>query len=145
MSDDPKEKERPAPSVEPKHDGEPDDTVPFVPYNDHSMNPDIYARSRWRPNAAALDTNNQVFPPLPISNRGKIVQYVDFGFTSAREFWVEVVLPTYECFKADPSRGKAIIASFPAMAHPRLDLARPTSRRGHAQQRLYAVSGEAVR
>jgi hypothetical protein len=48
------------------------------------------------------------------SARGKTVQYIDFGFTSAREFWDEVVLPAYECFKANPSRGSAIIASFPA-------------------------------
>jgi hypothetical protein len=55
-------------------------------------------------------------PPQGLLNisRGKTVQYVDFGFTSAREYWAEVVLPAYECFKSDPCRGKAIIASFPA-------------------------------
>jgi hypothetical protein len=90
---------------------EPGNTVPFVP-DASSMNPHIYRT--WRPNAAALDTNNQVFPPLPLRTSGRAVQYVDFGFTSAREFWDEVVLPAYECFKAEPSRGKAIIASFPA-------------------------------
>jgi hypothetical protein len=46
--------------------------------------------------------------------RTRAVKYVDFGFTSAREFWDEVVLPAYESFKAEPSRGKAIMASFPA-------------------------------
>jgi hypothetical protein len=45
---------------------------------------------------------------------GKMVRYVDFGFTSAEEFWTEVVLPAYECFKAEPTRGKAIMACFPA-------------------------------
>jgi hypothetical protein len=119
MSDDPKEKETPEPTVDHKQEPErePGNTVPFVPfvpYDDASMNPHIYAR-RWRPTAAMLDTNNsQVFPPLLNPNRGKTVHYVDFGFTSAREYWAEVVLPAYECFKADPSRGKAIIASFPA-------------------------------
>jgi hypothetical protein len=44
----------------------------------------------------------------------KSLKYVDFGFTSAREFWDEVVLPAYECFKAEPTRGKAIMASFAA-------------------------------
>jgi len=64
MSDDPKEKEAPAPTVEQKQEPErePGNTVPFVPYDDSSMNPHIYARRR-RLNAA-LDTNNQVFPPL---------------------------------------------------------------------------------
>jgi hypothetical protein len=114
MSDDLKEKDAPASSVDRKREGEPGNTVPFVPDDASSMNPHIHDRSRWRPNAAALDTNNQVFPPLPISNRGKTVQYVDFGFTSAKEFWDEVVLPAYECFKTEPSRGKAIIASFAA-------------------------------
>jgi hypothetical protein len=115
MSDDPKEKEAPVPSVEQIQEPEhvPGKTVPFVPYDDYSMNSHLYLRRR-RSNAAALDTNNQVFPPLLNTNRGKTVQYVDFGFTSAREYWAEVVLPAYECFKADPSRGKAIIASFPA-------------------------------
>jgi hypothetical protein len=61
-----------------------------------------------------LASNNEVFPPLPLRASGRVVQYVDFGFTSAREFWDEVVLPAYECFKAEPSRGKAIMASFPA-------------------------------
>jgi hypothetical protein len=91
----------------------PSNTVPFVPHDDYSMNPHIYAR-RPRPNAAVLDTANQVvLPRLPIRS-GKAVRYVDFGFTAAKEFWAEVVLPAYECFKAEPSRGKAIIAALAA-------------------------------
>jgi hypothetical protein len=39
------------------------------------------------------------------------VLYVDFGFTSAREFWGEVVLPAYEQFNAKPNRANAITAS----------------------------------
>jgi hypothetical protein len=114
MSNDPKEKEAPAPAAEYEQEParEPGNTVPFVPYDD-SMNPAIYARAAFR-GAGGLDTDSQVFPPLLNTNRGKTVQYVDFGFTSAREYWGEVVLPAYECFRADPSRGKAIIASFPA-------------------------------
>ena len=92
--------------------GEPGNTVPFVP-DDSSTNPHIYRRI-WRPNAAVLASNNEVFPPLPLRASGRAVQYVDFGFSSAREFWDEVVLPAYACFKAEPSRGKAIMASFPA-------------------------------
>lgn len=114
MSDDPKEKEAPAPTVEDKQEPErePGNTVPFVPYDDSSMNPHIYIRTAFR-GAGGLDTNSQIFPPL-LRASGRTVQYVDFGFSSAREFWDEVVLPAYECFKAEPSRGRAIIASFPA-------------------------------
>jgi hypothetical protein len=86
--------------------------MPFVPY-DFSMNPQIYAR-RWRPNAAALDTNNQVFPSLLNNNRGKTVRYVNFGFRSAEDYWLEVLLPAYERFNAEPSRGNGIMVSFPA-------------------------------
>ena len=41
----------------------------------------------------------------------KTVVYVDFGFTSAEQFWAEVVLPAYERFKAEASRANAIDAS----------------------------------
>jgi len=105
------EEEKP-PAAPQSPEDEPGNTVPFIP-DDHSRNPHLYARP-WRPNAAALDTNNQVFPPLPLRSTGRAVQYVDFGFTSAQEFWAEVVLPAYECFKAEPTRGKAIMACFPA-------------------------------
>src|ERR1700720_33066 len=117
MSDDPKEKEAPEPTVEHKQEPErePGNTVPFVPYDDTAMNQHIYARSLWRPNAAVLDTNNQVFPPLLNNNRGKAVRYVNFGFSSAaaKEYWAEVLLPAYERFNAEPSRGNAIMASLP--------------------------------
>ena len=96
------EEKPPAAPQSPK--SEPGDTVPFVPSDDHSMNPHLYARA-WRPNAAALDTNNHVFPPLPLRTTGRAVQYVDFDFTSAQEFWAEVVLPPYEAFQAAPTRG----------------------------------------
>jgi hypothetical protein len=36
---------------------------------------------------------------------------VDFGFMCAREFWVEVVLSSYEQFRAEPNRANAITAS----------------------------------
>lgn len=39
---------------------------------------------------------------------------VDFRFTSASEFWAELVFPAYEQFKANPNRATAIMASFPA-------------------------------
>jgi hypothetical protein len=122
---------------------EPANTVPWVP-DESSMNPHLY-RAR-RPNAAALDTNNQVLPPLPLRTTGRAVQYVDFGFTSAREFWDEVVLPAYECFKAEPTRGKAIMACFPAwhiqgwiwhQQHPGEDT-RNNSDYQQFQQRLFA-------
>jgi hypothetical protein len=90
---------------------EPGNTVPWVP-DDSSINPHLYRVPRR--NVAALDTNNQVFPPLPLRTTSRAVRYVDFGFTSAREFWDEVVLSAYECFKAEPTRGKAIMACFPA-------------------------------
>jgi hypothetical protein len=114
MSDDRKEEEAPAPPVEHKQDpqGEPGNAVPFVPYIDDTNMRPIFVRRR--PSSAALDANNQVFPPLPLATRGRTVQYVDFGFTSAREFWSELVLPSHERFKADPSRANAMIASLVA-------------------------------
>ena len=46
------------------------------------------------------------------SNR--TVQYVDFGITSARQFWDENVVPAFERFEAQPNRANAIDASVPA-------------------------------
>lgn len=44
----------------------------------------------------------------------KAVQYVDFGITSARQFWDENVVPVSERFKAQPNRANAIDASVSA-------------------------------
>lgn len=44
----------------------------------------------------------------------KVIQYIDFGYTSAHQFWLEVVLPTYERFKAEPTRQNAILAALSA-------------------------------
>jgi hypothetical protein len=104
--------EQKPPGAPQPQENEPGHTVPWAP-DDYSINQHIYAHRR-RPNAAALDTSNQVSPPLPLRTTDKVVQYVDFGFTSAREFWTEVVLLAYECFKAEPTRGKAIMTCFPA-------------------------------
>ena len=41
----------------------------------------------------------------------KTVQYVDFGFTSSRQFWAEIVVPAYEKFKVEADRANAIYAS----------------------------------
>jgi hypothetical protein len=41
---------------------------------------------------------------------GETVRYVDFGFTSAREYWTEVAQPAYEGFVNDQTRGNAIVA-----------------------------------
>jgi hypothetical protein len=69
----------------------------------------------WGSRQSVVGQSSRVFPPpVPNINRGRTVQYVDFGFTSAREYWDEVVIPAYECFKENPSRGNAIIASLPA-------------------------------
>jgi hypothetical protein len=67
--------------------------------------------SRWWVDAAQRRKKNMAAIFALQSARGKTVRYIDFGFTSAREFWGEVVLPAYESFKANPSRGNAIIAS----------------------------------
>ena len=110
-----KRKKFPHPTVEQQQEPErePSNTVPFIPYDDSSMNPHIYRRRR--PTAAVLDPNSQVFSPL-LNNRGKTVRYVNFGFSSAaaKEYWAEVLLPAYERFNAEPSRGNAIMASLPA-------------------------------
>jgi len=46
------------------------------------------------------------------SNR--TVRYVDFGITSARQFWDENVVHAYEKFQAQSNRANAICASFHA-------------------------------
>jgi hypothetical protein len=70
--------------------------------------------SRWWVAAAQRRKKNMAAIFALQSARGKTIQYIEFGFTSAREYWDEVLRPAYECFKAEPSRGKAIMASFPA-------------------------------
>src|SRR5580704_15158446 len=67
--------------------------------------------SRWWVDAAQRRKKNMAAIFALQSGRSKTVEYIDFCFTSAREFWDEVVLPAYESFKANPSRGNAIIAS----------------------------------
>lgn len=59
--------------------------------------------------AGTLTADANVFATNRLSN--KTVQYVDFGFTSAREFWAELVIPAYERFTAQPNRANAITAS----------------------------------
>lgn len=39
------------------------------------------------------------------------VQYVDFGFTSVREYWSEIVVPAVDRFLNDETRANAIEAS----------------------------------
>jgi hypothetical protein len=83
-------------------------SVPFVQNDDSSHMIAVHAqRQRWRMNPA-LYMNNQ--PPLPLAALSGKVRYVDFGFTSAREYWTEVAEPAYERFVKDESRGNAIAA-----------------------------------
>ena len=49
-----------------------------------------------------------------MASKQRSVLYVDFGFTSAKEFWREVGLPAYDRFKANPNRQTAIEASLHA-------------------------------
>src|SRR6516225_9760322 len=106
-------------------EGEPVNTAPFVPSSGDTANMIAIQVAQRHPASAAAIVAPQELPPQPlpvlsagiqgaVGARKKRVQYVDFGFTSAQEFWDEVVLPAYECFKAEPSRGKAIMACFPA-------------------------------
>jgi hypothetical protein len=44
----------------------------------------------------------------------KTVLYIDFGYTSARQYWVENVMPAYDKFQAQPNGATAIDASIPA-------------------------------
>lgn len=46
------------------------------------------------------------------SNRS--VRYIDFGYTSAREYWDEIGVPAHQRFLAAQNRQEAIGASFPA-------------------------------
>lgn len=41
----------------------------------------------------------------------KTVKYVAFGIASAKQFWVEIVTPAYEKFKAEPNAANALIAA----------------------------------
>jgi hypothetical protein len=86
--------------------------VPFVQNNNdynHMVVAAAYAhRQRWRRNTSLFMNNQSPLPPLPLLS-GK-VRYVDFGFTSAREYWAEVAEPAYNRFINDESRGNAIAA-----------------------------------
>ena len=42
------------------------------------------------------------------------VQGINFGYSSATEFWTEVALPAHKRFQQDGSRGSAIMAALPA-------------------------------
>jgi hypothetical protein len=86
-----KRKKFPHPTVEQQQEPERErgNTVPFIPYDDSSMNPHIYRRRR--PTAVVLDPNSQVFSPL-LNNRGKTVRYVNFGFSDCPELaWIRDV------------------------------------------------------
>jgi hypothetical protein len=88
---------------------------PVIPNDDTANMVAAHARNLAKRARVALDTNAQVFPSLALRvNRGRTVQYVDFGFQSARELWDELVLPACEQFKAVPSRANAIVASWAA-------------------------------
>ena len=103
MPDDRKDEEIPKPQPS---DSAPENLPPFVP-NDDSANFVALSRRRSIQMAGhgALITNAEVFPPL----LGRL-RYVDFGFTSAREYWTEVAQPAYERFVNDQTRGNAIMA-----------------------------------
>jgi len=49
-----------------------------------------------------------------MTSKQKVVRYVDFGFTSAKEFWREVGLPAHDRFTANQNRRTAIEVSFHA-------------------------------
>jgi hypothetical protein len=46
-----------------------------------------------------------------MAKKKKEVKYVQFGITSAKQFWTENVMPAYEKFKAQPNSANAITAS----------------------------------
>jgi hypothetical protein len=84
-----------------------EDTLPpFVQVEDSShLMAAAHARLAGLRANAVLSINDQ----SPLSLAGK-VRYVDFGFSSAREYWAEVAEPAYERFLQDESRGNAITA-----------------------------------
>jgi hypothetical protein len=81
---------------------------PFVENNDSShLIAAAHAqrlRQRWRLNRSLYMNNTAI---LPLADG---LHYVDFGFTSAREYWTEVAEPAYERFLKDETRGNAIAA-----------------------------------
>jgi hypothetical protein len=85
--------------------------VPFFQNDDFSQVAVAAAhaqRQRWHRNTALYMNNQPPLPPLAVMS-GK-VRYVDFGFTSTREYWMEVAEPAYDKFIKDESRGNAIMA-----------------------------------
>jgi hypothetical protein len=46
--------------------------------------------------------------------KNRSVREVDFGYSTAREYWSEIVLPSYERFRENQKRYTAIEASWPA-------------------------------
>ncbi|MGC1305121.1 MAG: hypothetical protein WA840_22360 [Caulobacteraceae bacterium] len=100
MSDDRKDEEitKPQPS-----DSAPENLPPFV---DDSANFVALSSRALMAGRGALTANAEVFPPL----LAKTVRYVDFGFTTVREYWAEVAEPAYQRFLNDETRGNAIAA-----------------------------------
>jgi hypothetical protein len=85
----------------------PENAPPFTPNVDSSDVVALSGRIQARTaGAGALSINAQVFPPLIPGT----VLYVDFGFTSACEYWTEVAKPAYERFVNEENRGNAIAA-----------------------------------
>jgi hypothetical protein len=97
MSDDPDDQEARAKDALP----------PFV-QNDDSSHLIAAAHAQRRMNPALYNIDNQ--PPLPLLVLGGKVLYVDFGFSSAREYWTEVAEPAHHRFVKDKTRGNAIAA-----------------------------------
>jgi hypothetical protein len=86
----------------------PEGLPPFVPNDDSANIVALSGRSHAGMRGGALMPSiTEVFPP-PISRVG--VLYIDFGFTSTREFWTEVAEAAYDRFANDPTRGNAILA-----------------------------------
>jgi hypothetical protein len=80
---------------------------PFVPDDQSSLNLRVHRAIGAR---AAIDAGLQVLPP-EIRVLAGAVRYIDFGLSSARDFWEEVVLPTFDDFDQNPRPRTAIVAA----------------------------------
>jgi hypothetical protein len=94
-------------TTEPNYSGTPENSVPFIPNDDSANSVALFSRSRI--NTASMGTFVTTPNAFPLNVVGT-VRYVDFGFTSAREYWVEVAEPAYQRFVSDETRGNAIMA-----------------------------------
>jgi hypothetical protein len=109
MSDENEDRQR-QPATPPPAEPRPHASAPFVQNDDTANMRAIHARPAAR--QAVIETNSQVFPSLVLRvNTGRTLQFVDFGFSSARQYWEDVVLRYYTEFMDNPAPATAMTSA----------------------------------